>query len=95
MDRIGLSFKSPLSPDEIRTRYVQPLRAAVEGARAGIYANYLRETDADPDAPAEHLLIFHVREFQAGLHLLRMTMQELGPPPGMLLHNLDASEPLY
>jgi hypothetical protein len=81
MDRVGLSFKSPLSPDEIRTRYVQPLRAAVEGA--------------DPDAPAEHLLIFHVREFQAGLHLLRMTMQELGSPPGMLLHNLDASEPLY
>ena len=95
MDRIGISFKSPLAPDDIRTRYVQPLREAIEGARAGIYSNYLRQADADPEAPAEHLLVFQVHEFEAGLRLLRTTVQKLGPPEGLMFHNLDPSAPMY
>ena len=95
MDRVGISFQSPLSPDEIRTRYVEPLRLALEGSHAGIYSNYLRQTDADPATPAEHLLVFQVREFQAGLHLLRMKLQEIGPVEHMMFHNLEASEPMY
>jgi hypothetical protein len=95
MDRVGISFKSPLTPDEVQTRYIWPLRDALESAHAGIYSNYLRQTDADPDAPAEHLLVFQVRDFQAGLHLLRMKIEELGAPEGMMLHNLEPSEPMY
>lgn len=95
MDRVGISFKSALSSDEIRTRYIQPLREALESSRAGIYSNYLRQADADSVEPAEHLLVFQVREFQAGLQLLRVTMQSIGPPEGMTLHNLDPSDPMY
>jgi hypothetical protein len=95
MDRVGISFQSPLSPDEIRTRYVEPLREALEGAHAGIYSNYLRQTDADSATPAEHLLVFQVREFQAGLHLLRMKLQEVGPLEHLMFHNLEPSEPMY
>jgi hypothetical protein len=95
MNRVGVSFKSELSSDEIRERYIWPLREALEKENAGIYSNYLRQADADPDAPAEHLLVFQVREFEAGLRLLRMMMQELGPPPDMMMHNLEASEPMY
>ena len=95
MDRVGISFQSPLSPDEIRTRYVEPLRVALESARAGIYSNYLRQIDADPATPAEHLLVFQVREFQAGLHLLRMKLQEIGPLERLMFHNLEPSAPMY
>jgi hypothetical protein len=95
MQRIGVSFKSAMSADDIRTRYIWPLREALEREGAGIYCNYLRQADADPHAPAEHLLVFQVHEFEAGLRLLRMMMQELGAPPGMMLHNLQASEPMY
>lgn len=95
MNRIGISFKSTLSPDEIRTRHIEPLRAAIEGPRAGIYSNYLRQAEADPDSPAEHLLIFQVRDFETGLHLLRMKLQETGAPQNLLFHNLDPSEPMY
>ncbi len=95
MDRVGISFKSALSADEIRTRYIQPLREALESSRSGIYSNYLRQADADSAEPAEHLLMFQVRDFQAGLQLLRVTMQSLGAPAGMMLHNLDPSDPMY
>lgn len=95
MNRIGISFKSPLTPDEIQARYIRPLRAALEADHAGIYANYLRQADADPAAPAEHLLVFHVRNFESGLHLLRMTLQEVGVPGEAHFHNLDPSDPLY
>lgn len=95
MNRIGISFNSPLSPDEVRTRFIQPLRAAIEADYAGFYSNYLRQAEADPAAPDEHLLIFQVRDFQAGLHLLRMRLEELDPPPNVLFHNLDPSEPMY
>jgi hypothetical protein len=95
MNRIGISFKSSLSPDEILARFIRPLRAALEPDRAGFYSNYLRQAEADPAAPDEHLLIFQVHDFQASLHLLRMKIEEIGPPPNVLFHNLDPSEPLY
>ena len=95
MDRIGLSFKSSLPPEEIRSRYVQPLREAIENARAGIYSNYLRQAEANPEAPEEHLLIFQVHEFETGLRLLRTTAEQLGPMSGLAFHNLDPSEPMY
>jgi hypothetical protein len=95
MNRIGVSFKSRLSPDEIRVRFVQPLRTAIEEARAGIYSNYLRQADDHVDGPDEHLLIFHVHEFETGLRLLRTTAEQLGPLPGLLFHNLDPSAPMY
>jgi len=95
MDRVGISFKSSLSPDEIRTCYIEPLRAALEGLHAGIYSNYLRQTDANPAAPAEHLLMFQVLDFKTGLHLLRMKLEEIGVPEHAMFHNLEPSEPLY
>lgn len=94
MDRVGISFKSALSADEIRAQYIEPLRDALESARAGIYSNYLRQADEDAE-PAEHLLVFQVRDFQTGLQLLRVTIQGLGAPEGMMLHNLDPSDPMY
>jgi hypothetical protein len=95
MNRIGISFKSPLTPDEIRTRYIEPLRKSLEAKRAGIYSNYLRQADGGPAAPAEHLLVFHVREFQSGLRLLRVELQKIGVPGEASFHNLDPSEPMY
>lgn len=95
MNRIGISFKSPQSADDIRRQYIQPLRAAIEQPHIGIYANYLRQTDVDPDAPAEHLLVFHVHDFEQGLRLLRTALEEVGPPVGLMFHNLDPSQPMY
>jgi hypothetical protein len=95
MDSVGISFKSALSPEQIRVQYVEPLRAAIEQSRAGIYSNYVRRADDDPQAPAEHLLVFMVRDFQTGLHLLRTKLQEIGEPEEVMLHNLEPSEPLY
>jgi len=94
MHRIGISFKSSMSPEEVRECYVQPLREAVESARAGFYSNYLRQ--ADEDGPrAEHLLVFQVRDFQAGLRLLRVELEKIGVPGEAHFHNLDPSEPMY
>lgn len=95
MDRIGVSFKSPLPADEIRRQYIQPLREAIETPRAGIYSNYLRQADDKPEEPAEHLLMFHVFDFEKGLRLLRTAIETLGPPPELRFHNLDPSEPMY
>lgn len=95
MHRIGIAFKSPLSGDEIRAQFIQPLRAAVETPHAGFYANYLRQADADPEAPAEHLLVFHVHDFQNGLRLLRVELEKIGVPGEATFHNLDPSEPMY
>jgi len=95
MDRIGVSFKSPLPADEIRRQYIQPLREAIETPRAGIYSNYLRQADDKPEEPAEHLLMFQVFDFEKGLRLLRTAIETLGPPPELRFHNLDPSEPMY
>jgi hypothetical protein len=94
MDRIGISFKSTLSPEDVRTRFIEPLRMAIEDAHVGIYSNYLRQFD-NAGEPPEHLLMFQVRDFQEGLRLLRTTMEKLGAPPGTTLHNLNASDPMY
>jgi hypothetical protein len=93
MDRIGVSFQSSLSADEVRTRYIEPLRAAIEGPCMGIYSNYLRQFDED-EAP-EHLIMFQVRDFQEGLRVLRTTLDAIGAPQGMALHNLNTSDPMY
>jgi hypothetical protein len=94
MDRVGISFKSPLTPDEVRERYIEPLRAALEAARTGIYSNYLRQFD-DRDEPPEHLLVFQVSDFEAGLRLLRLELEKIGVPGEAHLHNLNASDPMY
>jgi hypothetical protein len=95
MDRIGVSFKSPLAADEIRRQYIQPLREAIETPRAGIYSNYLRQADDKSEEPAEHLLVFHVFDFEKGLRLLRTAIETLGPLPELRFHNLDPSQPMY
>jgi hypothetical protein len=94
MDRIGISFKSPLSGDQVRERFIAPLRAAIERERAGIYSNYLRQLDEN-DGPPEHLLVFQVRDFQEGLRLLRLELERIGVPGEAHLHNLNPSDPMY
>jgi hypothetical protein len=94
MDRIGISFKSPLTADEVRKRFIEPLRDALERERAGIYSNYLRQFD-DDNEPAEHLLVFQLRDFQAGLRLLRLELEKIGVPGEASFHNLNPSHPMY
>ena len=95
MHRIGIAFKSRDSADDVREQYIQPLRKAIEAPNAGIYSNYLRQADADPEAPAEHLLVFHVHDFQGGLRLLRVELEKICVPGEATFHNLDPSEPMY
>ena len=95
MDRVGVSFYSPASPDEVRAQYVRPLRAALEGARAGVFSNYLHQDSDGPDQPAEHLLVFQVTDFRSGLRLLRTELQQLGPLEEMNFHNLNPSDLPY
>ncbi len=95
MHRIGVSFQSQLSPDEVQSRFIQPLRQVLEAAKAGIYSNYLRQVDEDSSDPAEHLLVFEVRDFKEGLRLLRTEIEKLGPPERTMLHNLNPSKPAY
>jgi hypothetical protein len=94
MDRIGISFQSPLSPDEVREKFIVPLRVALESTRGGIYSNYLRQLD-DEGAHPEHLLVFQVHEFQTGLRTLRLELEKIGVPGKALFHNLNASDPMY
>jgi hypothetical protein len=95
MNRIGISFKSQLTPDEVQARYIKPLRHALEADHEGIYSNYLRQADADPAAPTEHLLVFQVLDFQTGLRLLRLELEKIGVPGEAHFHNLDPSTPMY
>jgi len=95
VEKIGISFKSQLSRDEIRDRYIQPLRTALEQSGEGIFSNYLRQADASLHEPAEHLLVFEVNDFKSGLQRVRTEMQRLDPLEGMLLHNLNSSSPAY
>ena len=95
MDRVGISFKSPLSGDEVRERYIRPLHAALEAAKAGFYSNYLREAGEHPDGPCEHLLVFQVFDFERGLRLLRTELEKLDRPAEVHLHNLNPSDPMY
>jgi hypothetical protein len=95
MDRIGISFRSFSSPEEIRSRYIRPLRTAVEAARGGVYSNYLRQEDVDPSQPTEHLIVFLVRDFKEGLRLLRTELEKLERPDHVQFHNLNPSDPMY
>ena len=95
MDKVGISFRSPLTPDEVRETYVKPLRAALKNSSAGIYANYLRQVDPDAIEPIEHLLVFEVHDFKTGLRLLRLELEQLGMLEGMQFQNLNPSLPGY
>ena len=70
MDKVGISFRSPITPDEVLEKYVKPLRTALQKSSAGIYANYLRQVDLDAIEPTEHLLVFEVHGLEAGEVLL-------------------------
>lgn len=95
MDRVGISFRSSLAPDDIRSRFIRPLRAALEGARGGVYSNYLRQEDPQDDQRAEHLIVFLVRDFKSGLRLLRGELEKMERPDEIQFHNLNPSQPPY
>ena len=91
MDKVGISFRSPITPDEVLEKYVKPLRTALQKSSAGIYANYLRQVDLDAIEPTEHLLVFEVHDFKTGLRLLRLELEQLGMLEGMQFQNLNPS----
>lgn len=95
MHKIGVSFRTNLSADEVREKYIEPLRTAVDEASAGVYANHLRQVDPDSNIPTEHLLIFEVNDFKPSLRILRMTLQNVGMPKEVQFHNLNPSHPGY
>ncbi len=95
MEKIGLAFRSTLTSDEVREKYIVPLRVALEEAKAGIYSNYLRQVGVDAVAPTEHLLVFEVHDFKKGLRLLRTEIEKLGMPEEMQFQNLNPSSPGY
>ncbi len=95
MHKIGISFCSGLTPDEVREEYIRPLRAALKDAKAGIYTNYLRQVDPDSTAASEHLLVFEVHDFKTGLRVLRVELERLGTPGEAQFQNLDPSKPGY
>ncbi len=84
-----------MTPDEVREQYVKPLRAALKAAGAGIYSNYLRQVDPDAIEPTEHLLVFELNDFKAGLRLLRVEWQQLDMPEETQFQNLSPSSPGY
>ena len=95
MEKVGISFRSTLSPDEVGERYIRPLRVALQRDGAGIYSNYLRQVDPDAVEPTEHLLVFEVNDFKAGLRCLRLEAERLGMPEDLSFQNLNPSEPSY
>jgi hypothetical protein len=96
MHRVGISFQSELTADEVRQQFINPLRAALEEAHGGIYSNYLRQLDDNGgDGPAEHLLVFQLFDFEEGLRLLRVTLEKIGVPGEASFHNLDPTQPMY
>lgn len=95
MERVGISFYSRETPDQVRQRFVRPLRAVIQAERAGVFSNYLHQDRDGPDKPAEHLLVFEVHDFRVGLRLLRTEIERLGPPDDLTLHNLNPSDLPY
>jgi hypothetical protein len=95
MQRVGISFHSPLSPAEVRQAVIAPLRDALDAARAGIYSNYLHQDDPAPSTDTEHLILFQVHDFKEGLRTLRVAAQSLPLAVEWRFHNLNPSDPLY
>lgn len=95
MERVGISFRSTLTPDEVRELYINPFRAALEHDRADIYSNYLRQVDPEAIEPTEHLHVFQVNDFKAGFRCLRLEAEKIGLPEDLLFQNLNPSQPGY
>ena len=95
MHKVGISFRSELSADEVREKYIRPLREAVKQQRAGVYSNYLRQVDPDETSFTEHLLVFEFQDFKVGLRLLRLELEKLDVPDDVQLQNLNPSKPAY
>ena len=95
MHKVGLSFRSTLSPDEVRTKYINPLRVVLRREKAGIYSNHLRQVDPQSLETTEHLLVFEVHDFEKSLRILRVELNSIGTPEGAQFHNLDPSQPTY
>jgi hypothetical protein len=94
VERIGVSFRSSLSPDKVRMKFIEPLRTALRQSEQGIDSNHLRQVDPK-SADTEHLLVFEVNDFKEGLRILRVELEKIGPPEGLQLHNLNPSHPGY
>ena len=95
MEKVGLSFRSDLEPDQVMEKYIRPLREVLDRESAGIYSNYLRQIDPDSDEPTEHLLVFLVNDFKVGLRCLRLAAEELDMPRELSFQNLNSSQPGY
>lgn len=95
MDRVGISFQSEISPEQVLSDFIKPLRQALERESAGIYSNYLRQIDPDPNEPTEHLIVFQVHDFKDGLRCLRVAAEEIGMPQDISFQNLNPSQPGY
>ena len=95
MHKVGIAFRSTLSADEVRVKYIRPLRAALNDEHAGIYSNYLRQVEPDDSDDAEHLLVFEIQDFKAGLRVLRVALEKIGPPGDVQFQNLNPSKPGY
>lgn len=95
MHKVGISFRAALTGDEVRGKYVRPLRAKLQEEKAGIYTNYLKQIDPDSANGTEHLLIFELQDFKTGLRLLRLEMERIGLPGEVQFQNLSPSQPGY
>lgn len=95
LHKVGVSFRSTLTADEVREKYIRPLRAALKEESAGIYTNYLRQVDPDASKETEHLIVLELQDFKVGLRLLRLKMEELGLPSDVQFQNLSPSQPGY
>ncbi|MEM8944345.1 MAG: hypothetical protein AAGD11_04105 [Planctomycetota bacterium] len=93
--KVGISFRSSLSADEVRQRYIRPLRKVLKEASAGIYSNYLRQVDPDSTRATEHLIVFELQDFKAGLRVLRVELEQIGLPSDVQFQNLSPSQPGY
>ena len=95
MDRVGISFQSTQTTDEVRHQFIGPLRTALETAHAGVYSNYLHQDAEHPGQATEHLLVFEVNDFRDALRLLRTQLEKLNPPKLVDFHNLNPSDLPY
>ena len=95
MEKVGVSFYSTLTTEELKAKFIQPLRATIERDHTGIYSNHLRQIDPEESGTVEHLLIFEVHDFKEGLRVLRLELSKLGDLAEFRFHNLNPSEPSY